>query len=67
MASRNGQSVYDQVTNSYPRTVIQPNGNSLGVIIPAEFVEENDIELGDDVALVPGEESEVLEMHFDPN
>jgi len=66
MASRNGQSIFDLITSGWSRTVFDRNGNERpAVSIPAEFAEENDIEIGDDVAVVEGDEKGALELHFE--
>lgn len=66
MASRNGQSVYDILSEGWSRKVSDRNGaGSLVVTIPVEFHEEHGIEPGDTVAMIPSEtEPGVLELHF---
>lgn len=66
MASKNGESVYDIVTDSWRRSVAQMNGSgSVGIYIPAEFAEEYGIEVGDDVAIREREGEGILELHFE--
>jgi hypothetical protein len=62
---RNGSSVYDQITGGWKRTVISMNGHdSPGFILPGEFVDEHDVEIGDDLALVESDTKDgVLEVH----
>lgn len=60
----NGSSVYDHITNGWKR-VVSEIGDSRGVTLPAEFADDNDIQLGDNVAIREGDGDEtVLELHF---
>lgn len=67
MEGRNGQSVFDLLTNGWRRKVTLLNGEgTLAVSIPAEYQRERSIERGDDVAIRPADGGEgVLELHFE--
>lgn len=66
MASRNGQTVYDIITDGWSRKVSDFNGRgSLGISIPANWVEEHNVELGDHVAITKQDGNKpILELHF---
>lgn len=64
MASKNGDTVFDLVTDSFHRTVVE-FGNSKGVSLPKEYREDQDIEVGDDVVMKENHEKGVLELHFE--
>lgn len=68
MGARNGQTVFDLITNGWSRKIVDRNASdSPHVNIPAQFVREHDIEIGDQVAVKRQDgESPVLELHFDP-
>lgn len=60
----NGSSVFDAITNGWKRGVLD-HGNSFVVSLPADFVDEYDVQPGDDVAIREGDgEETVLELHF---
>lgn len=68
MASRNGQSVFDIITNGWRRKVLGlDGGNVIGVSVPADFARDNGIEPGQDVVITKAESQErpVLELHFE--
>jgi len=66
MASRNGQSIFDIITSGWSRNVFDRNGNDRpAVSIPADFADEYDVEIGDGVAMVEGDEEGTLELHFE--
>jgi len=67
MASRNDQSVYDTITSGWCRKIVDLNGEDRpAVSLPAEFVEENEIAVGGDVAIVESDgDSATLELHFE--
>lgn len=69
MATRNGKSVYDVITNGYRRTVADLNGNGQrAVSLPSEWADEQNIDIGDEVAVKPADEKTgVLELHFGNN
>lgn len=66
MGAKNGQSVFDLVTEFWRRKVSVLNGETLCVSIPSEYRDEQGIEKGDDVAIKPADDHEgVLELHFE--
>lgn len=67
MASRNGQSVYDTITNGWARKVFDRNGEDRpAVSVPADFAEEYGVEVGDEVAITEADDDgAVLELHFE--
>lgn len=65
MAPRNGQSVFDLVTDCWRRKVTDGGNGAHQVTIPAEYHQKHDIEIGDVVAIKPADEQDgVLELHF---
>lgn len=66
MGARNGKTVYDIITSGYRREVTSIGSNgTLGVSIPANFVDEHEIQRGDDVAIREKDGKAVLEIHFE--
>lgn len=62
MASKNGDTVFDLVRDSYHRSVVEV-GDSHAVTIPKEIMEEKSIQKGDDVVI--REDGQVLQIHFE--
>jgi len=67
MGARNGHSVFDIITNGWSRKVHKINGQgTLGIGLPAEYVDEQAIAKGDNVAIRRAEDRDgVLELHFE--
>lgn len=67
MAARNGQSVFDILTDGWRRKVIQLNSEGTLVIsIPLEFRDDLGVEKGDEVAIKPSDDQDgVLEVYFE--
>lgn len=65
MGSSNGETVFDLVTDSYQRTVIEISQTTVGVNIPKDIRDEHDVKPGDDVVMKEQPESQVLELHFE--
>ena len=67
MGARNGQSVFDILTEGWRRKLIQLNGGgTLVVSIPAEYQRDQGVEKGDEVAMKPADDRPgVLEIHFE--
>lgn len=67
MGARNGQSVFDILTAGWRRKVTPMNQDgTLGVSIPADFLRDQGINKGDEVAIKPAEDRDgVLEVHFE--
>jgi len=64
MASRNGHSIFDIITDGWRRTVFDRK-YGFGVSIPADFAEAHEIDSGQEVAIHEPEDKEgVLEIHF---
>lgn len=66
MATRNGRSVFDIITNGFRRTVADLNGNGQpAVSLPSDWVDQHNVEIGDEVAIKPSDDDDrVLELHF---
>lgn len=67
MAARNGQSVFDILSEGWRRKLIQLNSDgTLVVSIPKEWRDKHNIAKGDEVAMRPADDRDgVLEVHFE--
>lgn len=62
MASRNDATVYEILMSGWRRSIQEVGGGSRGTTLPAEWLEEKGIELGDKVAMRERDDG-VLEVH----
>ena len=70
MATRNHQTVYDLVTDSYRRRFVSlGGGSSVGISIPADLAEDEDLEVGEELVIkeVDPEDEALFEVHGPPN
>lgn len=67
MGAKNGQSVFDILTDGWRRKLTPRNADgTLGVSIPAEFLRDQGAEKGDEVAIKkPADRDGVLELYFE--
>jgi len=65
MGSSNGETVFDVVSDSYQRSVVELSKHTVGVSIPVDVKDEFDINQGDDVVMKEQSERQVLELHFE--
>lgn len=70
MATRNHQTVYDLVTDSYRRRLVSlGGGSSVGVSIPASIVDEEGLEVGQELVIKEAdpEDEAIFEIHGPSN